>query len=137
MPRRLRKLLGFPYWPARAFGGAMRRRDFITFLGSTAAAWPLSARAQQGGHLRRIGVLMGLVEGDPEAAKYLSAFRGALRALGWSDGENVQIDYRAAADLEGIRSRASELISLGPQLIVTYTTPATSAVRQTTRSVPI
>jgi putative ABC transport system substrate-binding protein len=57
--------------------------------------------------------------------------------LGWGERQNVQIDYRAAADLEGVRSRALELISLGPELIVTYTTPATNAARQVTRSVPI
>jgi putative ABC transport system substrate-binding protein len=115
----------------------MRRRDFISFLGSTAAMWPLSARAQQGGRMRRIGMLMGLVEGDPQARKYLSAFQESLGALGWHDGLNVQIDYRATADLEGMRSHAVELISLGPELIVTYTTPATNAVRQTMRNVPI
>src|SRR5258708_29133159 len=115
----------------------MRRRDFISFLGSTAATWPLSARAQQAGRVRRIGMLMGLVEGDPQGGKYLSAFQETLRALGWRDGQNVQIDYRATAELEGMRSRAAELISFGPELIVTYTTPATDAVRKATRSVPI
>ena len=115
----------------------MRRRDFISFLGSTAAMWPLPARAQQGGRLRQIGMLMGLVEGDPQGRKYLSAFQESLRALGWRDGQNVQIDYRATADLEGMQSRAVELISLGPELVVTYTTPATNAVRQATGSVPI
>lgn len=115
----------------------MRRRDFISFLGSTAVTWPLPARAQQSGRVRRIGVLMGLVEGDPQERKYLSAFQEALRALGWRDGQNVQIENRAAADVEGLRSRAAELISLGPELIVTYTTPATDAVRKATRSVPI
>jgi putative ABC transport system substrate-binding protein len=115
----------------------MRRREFISFLGSTAVFWPLGVRAQQAGRPRRIGMLMGLPEGDPQASKYLSAFHQSLGALGWRDGLNVQIDYRASADLEGMRSRAVELTSLGPELIVTYTTPATNAVRQATRSVPI
>jgi len=115
----------------------MRRRDFINFLGSTAVTWPLPARAQQTGRVRRIGVLMGLVEGDPQEREYLSAFQEALRALGWRDGQNLQIENRAAADVEGLRSRAMELTSLGPELIVTYTTPATNAVRQATRGVPI
>jgi len=115
----------------------MRRRDFINFLGSTAVTWPLPARAQQTGRVRRIGVLMGLVEGDPQEREYLSAFQEALRALGWRDGQNLQIENRAAADVEGLRSRAMELISLGPELIVTYTTPETNAVRQETRGVPI
>ena len=115
----------------------MQRRDLITFLGSIAAMWALPARAQQGGPLRRIGMLMGVAESDPEGGKYFSVFKGALRALGWRDGQNVQIDYRAAAELEGMRSRALELIDMRPELTVTYTTPATNAVRQITRNVPI
>ena len=115
----------------------MRRRDFIVIAGSAAAAWPLSSLAQQSGRARRIGVLMGLVEGSPEAAKYLSTFQEALRGLGWTGRQNVQIEFRAAAHLEGMRSHAIELVSLGPEVIVTYTTPATNAVRQATRSVPI
>jgi putative ABC transport system substrate-binding protein len=115
----------------------MRRRDFIGFLGSSVAMWPLAARAQQGSRPRRIGMLMGLVEGDPQASKYSGAFRESLGALGWRDGVNVQIDYRATADVDGMRSRAVELISLGPELIVTYTTPATDAARRATPSVPI
>jgi putative tryptophan/tyrosine transport system substrate-binding protein len=115
----------------------MRRRDFIVIAGSAAATWPLSSFAQQGGPARRIGVLMGLVEGSPEAAKYLSTFQEALRALGWTGRQNVQIEYRAATELEGMRSHAIDLVSLGPELIVTYTTPATNAVRQATHSVPI
>ncbi|MEA2864123.1 MAG: hypothetical protein QOC84_2079, partial [Bradyrhizobium sp.] len=115
----------------------MQRRDFISFLGTTAATWPLPARSQQAGRVRRIGMLMGLAEGDPQGTKYLSVFQESLRSLGWRSGQNVQIDYRATADPEGMRPRALELISLGPEVIVTYTTPATSAVRQATRSVPI
>ena len=115
----------------------MRRRDLITILGSIAAAWPLPARAQPFGRTRRIGVLMGVAEDDPEGGKYLRVFQEALRALGWRDGQDVHIDYRAAADLEGMRSRAAELLGLGPELVVTYTTPATNAVRQETRNVPI
>jgi putative ABC transport system substrate-binding protein len=115
----------------------MRRRDFIAFLGSAAASWPLPVCAQQSGHIRRVGVLIGLPEGDPEAGKYLRTFREALRALGWNDGQNVQIDIRAAAELEGMQLHAAGLASLGPELIVTYTTPATNAVRQATRSIPI
>ena len=77
----------------------MRRRDFIAFLGSAAASWPLPVGAQRSGHIRRVGVLIGLPEGDPEAEKYLRTFREALRALGWNDGQNVQIDIRAAAEV--------------------------------------
>jgi hypothetical protein len=102
----------------------MRRRDFIAFLASVSAAWP--ARGQQGSRKLRIGVLVGLLEGDPQTAKYLKAFQEALGALGWKDGKNLQIDFRAAIDLEVMRSRASELISLGPDVVLTYSTPATN-----------
>ncbi len=115
----------------------MRRRDFISLLGSTAGMWPLRVRGQQTGRARRIAMLMGLVEDDPQGKTYLSAFQEALRDLGWRDGQNVQIDYRATADLENMRASAVELINLGPELIVTYTTPATNAARQATRRVPI
>jgi putative tryptophan/tyrosine transport system substrate-binding protein len=115
----------------------MQRRDFNILLGSIAATWVSPSRAQQGSRVRRIGMLMGVVESDPEGKKYLSVFEEALRGLGWKDAQRVQIDFRAAADLEGLRSRALELADLGPEIIVTYTTPATNAVRQVTRSVPI
>ncbi|HEX9320703.1 MAG TPA: ABC transporter substrate-binding protein [Xanthobacteraceae bacterium] len=115
----------------------LRRRAFIALLGATMAGWPLRARAQQGGRVRRMGVLIGLAEGDPEIGKHLSAFRGGLRALGWTDGQNVQIDHRVAGDPAGMRSAAVELTSLGPELIVTFSTPATNAVREARRNVPI
>src|SRR5438067_13144489 len=111
----------------------MRRRDFIVIAGSAAAAWPLSSLAQQSGRARRIGVLVGLVEGSPEAAKYSSTFQEALRGLGWAGRQNVQIQFRAAAHLEGTPSQAIQLVSLGPEAIVSYTAPATNAGRQATR----
>ena len=78
----------------------MRRREFITLLGG-AAAWPLVARAQQGERMRRIGVLMGLSESDPEAQSRIAAFRKSLQGLGWTEGRNVQADYyRAAGDID-------------------------------------
>jgi putative ABC transport system substrate-binding protein len=113
----------------------MRRRDFVVLLASAACVLP--ARAQQTRSKRRIGILMGLVEDDPQVVKFLGAFRDVLRAAGWRDGQNLQIDFRAAADIEALRSRASELINLGPEVVLTYTTPATSAVHQATRNVPV
>jgi len=72
----------------------IQRREFITLLGSTAAAWPLAARAQQGNRMRRIGVLMPLDENDPEQKSRLPAFTKALADLGWTDGRNVRMDLR-------------------------------------------
>jgi putative tryptophan/tyrosine transport system substrate-binding protein len=105
----------------------MRRREFITLLGGTALAWPFEARAQQ---IRRIGVLMGLGEDDPQTKSHLAAFREALRSLGWVDGQTIQIEHQAASDLDGLRSVAAELLNHRPDLVVTYPTPATDIVRQ-------
>jgi len=76
----------------------MRRRDFIAGLGGAAVSWPLAARAQQGDRVRRIGVLMGGNENDPEGKRRLSAFTQALADLGWTDGRNVRMDLRWAGD---------------------------------------
>jgi putative ABC transport system substrate-binding protein len=80
----------------------IRRREFITLLGG-AAARPLAARAQQDNRVRRIGVLLGADETDPEAKARISAFTQALADLGWTDGRNVRIDLRwAGADMNRI-----------------------------------
>jgi len=115
----------------------IRRREVITLLGGAAAAWPLTARAQQGERVRRVGLLVGLAVGDPEVAKYSSELREALRALGWIEGKNLRVDYRAAADLGDMRSLALELANLGSELVVTYSTPAANAVRQAAPWMPI
>ncbi len=73
----------------------MRRREFITLLGST-AIWPRTARAQQGDRIRRIGVLTGTSVDDPDNKARLAAFEQALQQLGWTVGRNVRIDYRFA-----------------------------------------
>jgi putative ABC transport system substrate-binding protein len=71
----------------------LRRREFITALGGS-AAWPLAARAQQGERMRRIGVLMPGDENEPVYKSYLSAFTQGLTGLGWTDGRNVRMDLR-------------------------------------------
>ena len=74
----------------------MKRREFITLLGGATIAWPLAARAQQPERMRRIGLLMGLAEDDPETKARLVGFRQGLEKRGWSEGHNVRIDYRFA-----------------------------------------
>jgi putative ABC transport system substrate-binding protein len=116
----------------------MKRREFITLLGGATAAWPLAARAQQPQRVKRIGMLFALAEDDPLVQDtQLRPFREALRALGWMDGENVRIDFRTAADVESMQSRAVELVRLGPDVIVTHGTPPTKAVRRAAGSLPI
>ncbi len=72
----------------------LKRREFITLLGGVAAAWPLAVRAQQGGRMRRIGVLMPLSADDPIAQARNAAFLQGLQQLGWTVGQNVHIEYR-------------------------------------------
>jgi putative ABC transport system substrate-binding protein len=115
----------------------MRRRDFIGILGSAAAAWPLVARAQHVEHTRRIGVLMGLAAGDPEAQSRVAAFENGLRELGWVKGRNLSIQYRWAGDGNGLRDHAAELVAMDPDLILANTTPVTAALQKQSRTVPI
>src|SRR6516225_4253213 len=113
------------------------RRDFITLLGG-AAAWPLAARAQQGVRGRRIDVLMGIDENDPEGKLRFSAFTQALADFGWTDGRNVRIDLRwGAGNIDRIRALAHELVGLQPNIIATNGTAATTAVLPETRTIPI
>src|SRR6516225_10160527 len=115
----------------------MRRRQFITLLGS-AAAWPLAARAQQLERMRRIGVLMQGDENDPVWKTQVSAFTQAFEGLGWTDGRNVRMDLRwYGDDINRIRALAQELVGLQPDIIVTASTPATATVQRETRTIPI
>jgi putative tryptophan/tyrosine transport system substrate-binding protein len=116
----------------------MKRRDFVTLLGGAAAAWPLAARAQQGERVRRIGVLTAFAESDHEAQSWVAAFREELRKLGWMEGRNIEIDTRwATADVVSMQRFAKELVALQPDLILTSSTPATAAILQQTRTIPI
>jgi putative ABC transport system substrate-binding protein len=119
-------------------GADMRRREFITLVSGAAAAWPLAARAQQGGPVRRIGVLLGGAASDSPIAGGLAAFKAALGDLGWIDGRNIQIDYRfAAADVGRMHAMAKELVAPQPDLIVVHTTPSAAALQRETGTMPI
>ena len=116
----------------------MKRREFITLLGGAAAAWPLAARAQQDGRVRRVGVLMAYAEADPEAQARFQAFRQGLADLGWVEGRNLRIDVRwAGADVARQQSHARELVALAPEVILASSTTATQALRDATRTIPI
>jgi putative tryptophan/tyrosine transport system substrate-binding protein len=114
----------------------MRRREFIAGLG--AAAWPVVARAQEGGRVRRIGVLIPQAENDPEYKLRVAAFTQALADLGWTDGRNVRVDVRwTGDDINRIQALAQELVGLQPDIILSSTTPTTVALQRETRTIPI
>src|SRR5262245_59241637 len=97
----------------------MRRRQFITLLGGTAATWPLAARAQQPEKMRRIAVLSNAVADSPDDQARLAVFRTSLEQLGWSDGRNARIDYRwSAGEPERIRRNVAELVALAPDVVL-------------------
>jgi putative tryptophan/tyrosine transport system substrate-binding protein len=115
----------------------MRRRKFITLVGSALAAWPLTAQAQQPTMLR-IGVLVGWPEGDPEGETEIQALVEELSRLGWTRDKNVRIDIRwAGLDFARMQQLAKELIELRPDLIQVTTTPATAAVLRETHTIPV
>jgi putative ABC transport system substrate-binding protein len=116
----------------------MNRREFIALLGG-AAAWPLVSHAQQGGRMRRIGVLMPLAADDPMGQARIAALREGLGKLGWTEGRNIRIDTRwtTTSDVESMQRFAKELVALQPDLIVTQSTPMTATILQETRTIPI
>src|SRR3974390_2363214 len=116
----------------------MKRREFIKVIAGSAAAWPLSLWAQQPDRTRRVGVLLGIVESDPETNARLKAFRLGMRDLGWIEGRNIQIEYRfAGTDLKAIDKHVTELVSLAPDVIVANSTPVMAALKPATSTIPI
>jgi len=116
----------------------MRRREFIVLVGGAVAAWPLTAHAQQSERVRRIGVLMNLAENDPETQARRTAFLKALQELGWSEGRNLQIDYRwGVGDPDRHRKNAAELVALAPDVILAHGSSIMRPLLRVTRNVPI
>jgi putative ABC transport system substrate-binding protein len=115
----------------------MKRREFITLVGGAAAAWPLAARAQQPDRVRRIGMLSAGVD-DWSGQALIAAFLNGLQQLGWTDGRNLQIDYRRGlGDVANMRLYAAELVALAPDMILVFGTAAMAPMLQATRVIPI
>jgi putative ABC transport system substrate-binding protein len=115
-----------------------KRREFITLLGGTVAAWPLAARSQQDDRVRRIGFLSVITEGDPEGQTWIREFLQRLQELGWTNGRNVQVDFRyGGADATRTSMLAAELIELRPDVMLAAGLSAAVALRQQSLSIPI
>jgi putative ABC transport system substrate-binding protein len=116
----------------------MKRREFITLLGSAAAFGPLASRAQQPERVRRIGSLNVFAETDPEARSWDAAFRQRLDELGWVDGRNIHFDYHwGAGSVERLQMSAKQLVQLAPDVILSVGTPATAVLQAETHKIPI
>jgi putative ABC transport system substrate-binding protein len=117
----------------------VRRREFVTLIGSAGAVWPFAARAQSKPKpMRRVAVLMPYGANDPQAQNRNAAFLQALQQLGWTVGENVQIDYRWSAGSEDdTRKYVAELIALAPDVIFVSGSAGVEPLRRATRTVPI
>lgn len=115
----------------------MRRREFITLVGS-AAAWPIAARAQQADRMRRIIVVMPLAADDPISKSDEAAFLQRLQELGWIDGHNVRIERRwGAANASDLRKYVAALLALTPDVILAVGSPSVGLLLEATHAVPI
>jgi putative tryptophan/tyrosine transport system substrate-binding protein len=118
-------------------GEAMRRRQFLALLGSMAIGYPADVFAQKPERMRRIGMLLP-VTASAQWLHRAKIFTQALQDLGWTDGQNTQIDYRwAGADIERIQSLAKELVGSRPDVLVGAGSAPTEALQQATRTIPI
>ena len=116
----------------------MQRREFIRLLGGAAVVAPLTARAQQSGGMRRIGVVMGYAATDPAAQAQVAALRQELQKLGWEEGRNIRIDVRfSAADAGRVRAAVMDLMSFTPDVLVSNTNLVTAVVQAEVRTIPI
>src|SRR5215467_10831588 len=108
----------------------MRRREFITLIGGATVGWPLAVHAQQPDKVRRIGVLIALVQNDPEGKAWVAGFLQGLEKRGWSEGRNLQIDYRFALVGDQAQVLAKEIIALQRDVIFAMPTPAVAALQR-------
>jgi len=115
----------------------MRRREFIAGFG-TASAWPLATRAQQGGPMRLVGILLPFPESDPQMQANIRVFREELTRLGWSEGSNLHFDERWTTDnMDRVRAAATNLVELKPDVIVSTGDRVVPVLKQLTGSIPI
>src|SRR6516164_9350088 len=117
---------------------SMRRREFIVLVSGAAAAWPVLARGQQDVRVRRVGFLSGRAQSDLEGPSLIRDLVQRLQELGWTNGSNVQFDFRfGEADATRISMLATELVELRPDVVLASGSLAAIALRQQTLSIPI
>jgi putative ABC transport system substrate-binding protein len=115
----------------------VRRREFITLVGSATAAWPLAALAQRPSQIRKIGLLMIVPEDDPQSRADRDALESGLQAIGWITGQNVDLQYRwSDGDETLLRKYAAELVTMSPDVLMTEGTAALAAVKRETKNIP-
>ena len=113
----------------------MKRRELITLVGLVLAGLPFAAQAEL---IRHLGVLMSTKQDDPVAQSRVAAFREGLKQLGWSEGRNLEIEWRwSGGDIERTREYAEELVRLAPDVLLSNGTPATAALKNATSTIPI
>ena len=116
----------------------LRRRQFITLLGGSAAAWTLGARAQQRERMRSVGVLTPFAAHNTEGQNRVTAFAQALQQLGWSVGQNARLFYRWGDGTSAtMHKHAAELVALAPDVILADSSAALSPLLQATQTIPI
>ncbi|MGB9017839.1 MAG: ABC transporter substrate binding protein, partial [Pseudolabrys sp.] len=116
----------------------MRRRDFIKTIAGSTAIWPFAARAQQGGRMRRVGILMPFSPSDKEMQDRVQALKKELQNRGWTAGVDVQFDERWTTDnMDLVRANAANLVELKPDVIVAIGGRVIPVLMQLTRTVPI
>jgi putative ABC transport system substrate-binding protein len=116
----------------------MKRRGFITLLGTALASAPFAGHAEQAERVRRLGVLMSTNQNDPVAQARVAAFRDGLAQSGWDEGRNLAIEWRwTGGDVVRTREYATELVGLAPDVLLANGTPATAALKQATTTIPI
>jgi ABC-type uncharacterized transport system substrate-binding protein len=116
----------------------MKRRKFITLLGGAAAAWPLTARAQQAGKVARLGFLSSASASSAIYKRNFDALRAGFRELGYIEGQNLIFESRWAEDnYDRLPELAAELVRLDVDVLITHGTPGTLAAKRATATIPI
>jgi len=116
----------------------MKRREVIGLLGSACISLPYKAWAQEPQQMRRVSVLLGLEENDPEMRGRIKAFRLGMRDLGWIEGRNIQIEIRyAGIEPVSLNAHVADVIRMAPDVIVAHSSPVLAALRRAKSTIPI